>query len=747
MVELILSKSYFNLDNMSFIEVQKMTGREKRRRVDPKADAISHIKDKSDKLDSLEALYINAEKGRGVFAKRPFNQGDFILEYRGDLISDTEAQRRRAKSAEVPPRTQCDSAALDVVAVPSTESALNTPPATVRGISSCPELCDKKPAERPPRTSPDSALLDKVAVPMEQPTESALNTPPATVEGVSSCPEPSDKISTDKKAAEQTKRKTLGKHRTIKKKQKNKSAEVPPRTQCDSAALDMVAVPSTESALNTPPATVRGISSCPELCDKKPAERPPRTSPDSALLDKVAVPMEQPTESALNTPPATVEGVSSCPEPSDKKSAEVPPRTQCDSAALDVVAVPSTESALNTPPATVRGISSCPELCDKKPAERPPRTSPDSALLDMVAVPSTESALNTPPATVEGVSSCPEPSDKKSAEVPPRTQCDSAALDVVAVPSTESALNTPLTAERTKRKTLGKHRTIKKKQKNKSAEVPPRTQRDSAALDKVAVPSTETALNTPLRAEQTKRKTRQHQQQTKKKQDKLAVDHSSDELDGTVDQLGDESEWDSSSVDMGEEYIPPKGECEDSTDDSNASEEFFDDMIDLTSKQKAKEKRTTKKGHTVSSKSRAPESVPTLTPDKEEVQGEDKMGEEDSEIRGGEDSETEGMSETRLSNTLPPEIPTQMEVSSSGISSSKKERRPTTKKPWTKEESSAVDRSMSQKFIEKFVVPGKNDCIACINANPEALKERDWRAVKFHVKNKITALKRKAFSR
>jgi hypothetical protein len=53
---------------------------------------------------------------------------------------------------------------------------------------------------------------------------------------------------------------------------------------------------------------------------------------------------------------------------------------------------------------------------------------------------------------------------------------------------------------------------------------------------------------------------------------------------------------------------------------------------------------------------------------------------------------------------------------------------------------------MSRKFIEKFVVPGKNYCISCINANPEALKERDWRAVKFHVKNKITALKRKAFS-
>ena len=106
---------------------------------------------------------------------------------------------------------------------------------------------------------------------------------------------------------------------------------------------------------------------------------------------------------------------------------------------------------------------------------------------------------------------------------------------------------------------------------------------------------------------QTKRKTSaQHRQQTIKKQDESAVDRSSDELkpDGTVDQFGDESEWDSSSVDMGDEYIPPKGECEDSTDDSNGSEEFFDDTIDLISKQKAKKKRTTKKDHTVSSKSR-----------------------------------------------------------------------------------------------------------------------------------------------
>ena len=32
--------------------------------------------------------------GRGVFAKGSFFRGDFIVEYRGDLISDGEAQRR-----------------------------------------------------------------------------------------------------------------------------------------------------------------------------------------------------------------------------------------------------------------------------------------------------------------------------------------------------------------------------------------------------------------------------------------------------------------------------------------------------------------------------------------------------------------------------------------------------------------------------------------------------------------------------
>lgn len=55
---------------------------------------------------------------------------------------------------------------------------------------------------------------------------------------------------------------------------------------------------------------------------------------------------------------------------------------------------------------------------------------------------------------------------------------------------------------------------------------------------------------------------------TIKRQDESAVDSSLElESDGSVDQLDDLSEWDSSSVDMENEYIPPKDECEDSTDD------------------------------------------------------------------------------------------------------------------------------------------------------------------------------------
>ncbi|XP_028274353.1 uncharacterized protein LOC114449059 isoform X3 [Parambassis ranga] len=37
----------------------------------------------------------NWKSGRGVFAKGPISKGDFVVEYRGDMISDDESQRRR----------------------------------------------------------------------------------------------------------------------------------------------------------------------------------------------------------------------------------------------------------------------------------------------------------------------------------------------------------------------------------------------------------------------------------------------------------------------------------------------------------------------------------------------------------------------------------------------------------------------------------------------------------------------------
>uniref|UniRef100_A0A8C6S5J6 SET domain-containing protein n=1 Tax=Neogobius melanostomus TaxID=47308 RepID=A0A8C6S5J6_9GOBI len=82
----------------------------RRRRISPKDDAIFYIKRERDKL-GFDVAYINAFKGnlawqltefimllntkymlcfnyagRGIFATAPFCKGDFLLQYRGDLI-------------------------------------------------------------------------------------------------------------------------------------------------------------------------------------------------------------------------------------------------------------------------------------------------------------------------------------------------------------------------------------------------------------------------------------------------------------------------------------------------------------------------------------------------------------------------------------------------------------------------------------------------------------------------------------
>ncbi|KAL7385829.1 hypothetical protein ABVT39_000841 [Epinephelus coioides] len=66
-----------------------------RRRKPPIRDAIEHAAKGLDKTAELEEKYINSFKGRGVFAKANFQKGDFVVEYRGELIHFEESQRRR----------------------------------------------------------------------------------------------------------------------------------------------------------------------------------------------------------------------------------------------------------------------------------------------------------------------------------------------------------------------------------------------------------------------------------------------------------------------------------------------------------------------------------------------------------------------------------------------------------------------------------------------------------------------------
>ncbi|XP_035862398.1 uncharacterized protein LOC116039306 isoform X3 [Sander lucioperca] len=61
------------------------------------------------------------------------------------------------------------------------------------------------------------------------------------------------------------------------------------------------------------------------------------------------------------------------------------------------------------------------------------------------------------------------------------------------------------------------------------------------------------------------------------------------------------------------------------------------------------------------------------------------------------------------------------------------------KRSWSMAEVHAVEKTLMA-FIESGKVPGKSECVACIKASPEALTKRTWTAVKFYVKNRITAI-------
>ncbi|XP_036954793.1 uncharacterized protein LOC119019918 isoform X2 [Acanthopagrus latus] len=60
---------------------------------------------------------------------------------------------------------------------------------------------------------------------------------------------------------------------------------------------------------------------------------------------------------------------------------------------------------------------------------------------------------------------------------------------------------------------------------------------------------------------------------------------------------------------------------------------------------------------------------------------------------------------------------------------------------WQEAEVLAVERHM-MRFIKGHKVPQKDDCIECLEAEPEALRTRSWKGVKDYVRNRITSLKR-----
>lgn len=62
------------------------------------------------------------------------------------------------------------------------------------------------------------------------------------------------------------------------------------------------------------------------------------------------------------------------------------------------------------------------------------------------------------------------------------------------------------------------------------------------------------------------------------------------------------------------------------------------------------------------------------------------------------------------------------------------------KHKWEEAEVNAVERHMMQ-LIKRLKVPQKIDCIRCLEAEREVLRDRSWKGVKDYVRNRITTLK------
>jgi hypothetical protein len=58
------------------------------------------------------------------------------------------------------------------------------------------------------------------------------------------------------------------------------------------------------------------------------------------------------------------------------------------------------------------------------------------------------------------------------------------------------------------------------------------------------------------------------------------------------------------------------------------------------------------------------------------------------------------------------------------------------RKEWNKEEKQAVHNAL-ENYIRRGVVPGKNDCERCKAEAGGALDGREWRSIKYYIKNQI----------
>ncbi|XP_065151644.2 uncharacterized protein [Paramisgurnus dabryanus] len=64
------------------------------------------------------------------------------------------------------------------------------------------------------------------------------------------------------------------------------------------------------------------------------------------------------------------------------------------------------------------------------------------------------------------------------------------------------------------------------------------------------------------------------------------------------------------------------------------------------------------------------------------------------------------------------------------------------RRKWSTEEIQAVEETLMD-YIRSGKVPGKAQCMECIERSPAALQGRSWEGVKFYVKNRIDSMKRK----